>query len=148
MPFTDQIHPWRKAVREQTGLSQLELILVLAVIGFVGSAAVTLANAITAKALGDTVAQATERLVQNLELGIGQTQSYYGLTAEVAIQRGLVPEELRYQGQAVSPWGSLTIEPTGALFNGVRLTFESVPPGQCVDLINRMAPLMTAVRVN
>ena len=135
-------------MKHQNGFSLIELVLVVGVIAAMSAGAFALYASTDSKTRVHAVATSTEAMVQNLEKGIGIRQSYYGLTNEEALDRSLIPDEFRDSGEASTPWGPLKLEPVGALYNGVRMTYEGVPSKACAEFVNRLAPLMAAIHVN
>lgn len=123
------------------GFALTEIMLIIGVIAIAMVAVVSTYRVVSTNAKIDKAVKGLGELIESVEAGWGNMQSYNGLTSTLALDRRLVPAILRDERGIQSPWGPVSLGYAGD--DRERLSIEiKVPSGACFKFVKSMAPAM------
>lgn len=134
-------------MRWQRGYSLTEIMLVIGVVAIATMAVMGTYRAVSLNAQVDRMSVALTELIDDVEKGWGNMQSYNGLTSSIAADRRLVPATLRGDDPIDGPWGPVELGHAGPLRDHIRISLD-VPASACFKLIKALAPEMSRIEVH
>lgn len=144
----------RRARRGQGGFSFVELIIVIAVIMIMIGGVFAAKNKLFASNKAQIETRRATQIAADITSyyqGLGRN-SYAGIANQVAIDNGLVPQEMVSGADLLNSWaGTVTIAPTNlgaGVNNAVQLTYTNVPREECTKMVAGTAQNAAQVQVN
>lgn len=134
-------------MKRKLGYSLTEIMLVIGVVAIATLSVIWMYRTVSLNAQVDRMTVALTELIDDVEKGWGNMQSYNGLTASIAESRRLVPATLRGDDPIDGPWGPVELGFAGPLRDHIRIGLD-VPGGACFKLIKALAPEMSRIEVH
>lgn len=142
---------WIRKSRAQQGLSLIEIILGLVVLGVIIVAAF-IVNREDTTASRVTDEQANIRMIaENAQRVYGALGTYEGISTPLAIEKKVVPKPMITGHSVTSRWGrNVTVSPAavdGVENTGIKLTYEQTPNDICARLVHATADVAWDIEV-
>ncbi|MHC8441287.1 MAG: type 4 pilus major pilin [Candidatus Eutrophobiaceae bacterium] len=134
--------------KTQHGVTLIEAIIFLAIFAVVVGAALSKAGIAFSSNRSAQSVDAVLLITSGIKSTYQMRPSYQGLTTEVAINNGLVPEHMVNGKKITHTWGGdLDVEATTAPKVGFNIIFKQVPGSDCMRFVNATSTSFEQVNV-